>query len=63
VNLDGDELRAYQLPELLDPTLISIVAEKQDPVVYLEYGTKSERRRIRVEILPKSIRVTDAAHR
>jgi len=63
VNLDGDELRAYQLPELLDPTLISIGAEKENPVVYLEYGLKTARRQIRVEILPDSIRVTNATHR
>jgi hypothetical protein len=63
VNLDGDELRAYQLPELLNPTLISIGAEKGNPVVYLEYGLKAVRRQIRVEILPDSICVTNATHR
>src|SRR3954471_19795820 len=63
VNLDGDELRVYRLPELLDPEVTSIVTEKKNGVAYIEYGPANSRRRVRVEILPTTIRVTNATHR
>lgn len=63
VNLDGDEFRVYRLPELLDPKVTSIVTEKKHGVAYIEYGPASGRRRVRVEILPETIRVTNATRR
>jgi hypothetical protein len=57
VNLDGDKFRVYRLPELLDPQVASIVTEKKDGVAYIDYGPASGRRRVRVEILPATIRV------
>ena len=63
VNLDGDEFRVYRLPELLDPKVTSIVTEKKNGVVYVEYGLTRARQRARVEILPTTIRVTEAARR
>jgi hypothetical protein len=63
VNLDGDEFRVYMLPELLDPKVTSIVTEKKNGVVYIDYGPTTARQRARVEILTTTIRVTSAAHR
>ena len=63
VNLDGDEFRVYRLPELLDPTVTSIVTENKNGVAYIEYGLAKARRRVRIEILPTTIRVTNATRR
>jgi hypothetical protein len=63
VNLDGEEFRVYRLPELLDPKVTSIVTEKKNGVAYIEYGPANARRRIRIEILPTTIRVTKATRR
>ena len=59
LNLDGDELRAFELGDLFDPKIERIVTERRIPVIYLTYGL-SRRQRARVEVALSGLKVTGA---
>ena len=59
VNLDGDELRAFELGDLFDPKIERIVTERRIPVIYLTYGL-SQRLRARVEVSLSGLKVRAA---
>ena len=61
INIDGDDMLLYALPELLDPKVESIVTENERAVVYIAYGLRTSLRRVRIEVLPHGLRITDAA--
>jgi hypothetical protein len=63
LNEDGQTLRAYRLPELLDPKVDSITTEKTDPVIYLSYGLPAALRRARIVATLSGVRVTQASAR
>ncbi len=63
INLDGEDLRVYRLPELLEPKVDSIVTEHDHAVAYVAYGQTEARQVMRIEVLASSIRVSDASGR
>jgi hypothetical protein len=63
MNYDGEDLQLYSLGQLLDPKVDSIVTEGTHPVAYISYGQGSDVRHARIELLPKTLRITDARGR
>jgi hypothetical protein len=60
-NLDGEELRLFQLGPLLDPVVDSLVTEASKPTVYLSYGLAAQRLHLRVGIALDRLSITSAA--
>ena len=58
-NLDGDELRAFELGDLWDPKVEKIITERSAPVIYLTYGSRT-RERARIEVSLTGLKVTAA---
>ena len=63
LNEDGQTLRAYRLPELLDPKVDSITTESNDPVIYVSYGLPASLRHARVVAARSGVRVAPASAR
>jgi hypothetical protein len=49
-NEDGEELRAFEVGQLLDPKVDRMRAERGQPVVFLSYGLPQERKEFRIVV-------------
>jgi len=63
LNDAGQTLRAYRLPELLDPKVESIRSEDGNPVIYVTYGQPAALRHARIVATLSGVRVTQASAR
>jgi hypothetical protein len=55
-----EESKAFRLPELLEPSVEPLLTEDKKPVVYVNYGLPSARRRVRLEISMSGVRIRAA---
>ena len=58
INGGPDDMRVYQLPDLLEPSIEPPRVEAGNPVFYVVYGRPQQRHRIRVEATRDRVLVT-----
>jgi len=63
LNDGGQTLRAYRLPELLDPKVDSMTAENDQPTIYVTYGLRSALRHARIVATLAGVHITQAKSR